>query len=57
MISPFILFRSSSEPVALPSRHSRTAGLEFDTSSKKFCLARPLAVMTDGFLREIFGQV
>jgi hypothetical protein len=57
MISPFILLRSSSGPAALPSRHSRTAGLEFDKPSKKFCLARPLPVMTNDFLREIFGQV
>ena len=33
---------SSGGPVALPSRYSRTAGPEFDTSSKKFFFFRAL---------------
>jgi hypothetical protein len=50
MISP-LSCRSSGAPVALPSRYSRTAGLELDKSSKKISLLRALAVATDGTFR------
>jgi hypothetical protein len=41
MISPSPV-TSSGGPVALPSPYSRTAGPEFDKSSKKFCFFRAL---------------
>src|SRR5271155_3476535 len=47
MTSPLPFNGLRAGPVALPSRYSRTAGLELDKLSKKILLLRALAVTTD----------